>query len=1175
LSSRAAVLITPVKKVADFTKEVWRRRVFHIAIPYGVVSWVLLQVADVVLPAFDPPAWVFKALLFTLAAGFPVAVIIAWIFDYGPKGIVRTSVQDLLKADKDDPEGKAQPKPAPAIALELGKSERRRVTMLHCAVRVNSLDDDELDLEDLATLLKGIEQISNAIVEQYEGFRLPGNPEEVSIVFGYPHAHDDDARRAVAAGVALLERIETMSFPGVSEGEVSVSTHAAAHSGLVVVDDSNADGTGISIVGRVPRITSWLETMAPDNALVVSQFTHRLISPYFKSIDLGSKESVQLGGSFNVFHIERALEPGDENPLEEHVSDMLVGRDHELRLLEDRWENVVEGDQQYVLMKGEAGIGKSSIVRAFRQYASQTANAWLVSWHCSPYEQNSEFHPVIQSLMSQFFEFKEQDSNDQKLEKIEEVLLTHSVDSEAAIPLLANLLSLDLPGDSRHQLSSATSQVLRNRTMELLVNLFRSLASQKPVLLMVESLHCSDPSTRELIKMILEHGSIPGMFLFMTSRPDYRPDWSNRSSVMEFDVQCLSRRSSGQMVKKIAGDRELPESLIKRIVDETDGIPMYILALTRALFESDEWQNDNEFSSRELASIHIPATLQESLAARLDKLGSAKTLLQVCSLLGREFSYKLLLAVSETDNEKALKEELNRVVDADMLFKRRTGSELTYTFRHILIQEAASQSLLKSTRKILHIRIAQAKETQFPETVAQRPQKLAYHFSEGGMNEKAIQYWTAAGRRSVMRSANREALEDARAGLKLIDKLPESNERNMMEIPLQSILGSALLGSQGYTAPEVKDVFTRARKLCEQIDNDEHLFQVLVGLWMYYEVSAEYTYALDIGSQLIRIANSTGNAGQLVQAHYSQGYTQFYRGEFEAAKEQFEQALSFEVKGGDFSSQSASGDDTRTHVRCMLAHAYWHLGMPKTASKFAREANKLAHELEQPYAITFISFFNGWFHQFRREPHQTIAYAEECVELAKENGYGFFIPLGNFLLAWAEIHSPEPESGSENQGQLEKMKTFLEISLGTGVGTGVSYLLFLFAEVLVELGRYDEALEQLEYGRKHVERVGERFLESEYYRLKGCVFLARYRDNKERLYLDGAIDHLTQALSRAKIKHDKGLALRAAIDLAHALSQRGDQDGAVDTIDSVLSTFEETDKSGDFIRARELRKKLQ
>jgi len=1176
-------LIKPFTKIVEFIKEVWRRNVFHIAIPYGVASWLLLQIADIVMPAFDLPEWVVKVLIIALVAGFPVAVIIAWIFDISPKGIVRTSEQDRLAAnaqaltDQADPapEPEPEPEPAPAIELAVGSSERRRVTMLQCTVRVNSAEDGEMDPEDQANLLKGINLIALAITEQYGGHHLPGNAEDVCIVFGYPQSHGDDARRAVSAGLAILEKIRNMSLPGVLEGQVSVSTHAAAHSGLVVIEDAKTDGAGVSIVGSVPGFTSWLETMAPENSLVVSQQTQRLIASYFSLLDLGPRESVQLGGKFNVYQVQGLRKKRDAKPAGETDGLRLVGRDHELQLLQDRWENVVEGEGEFVLMKGEAGIGKSTIVSAFIESVRQTDDVWMVSWFCSPYEQNSEFHPVIQSLRHNFFEFEEGDSDTLKLEKIETFLAANSIEPKNAIPLLANLLSLKLPEGNNYPQSSATSRVLRNRTMELVIDIFHSMATKKPILFTAESLHWADPSTQEILKTILDHGVIPGMFLLMTARLEFQPDWSNRSSIMEFDLHRLSRRSSAQMVRKAAGDRQLPDALVKRIVDETDGIPMYIEELTRSLLESDKWRDSTGLSDGELADMPIPATLQESLSERLDKLGSAKTLLQVCSLLGREFSYRLLLLVSKTSNEKALQEELDRIVHEGLLFKRLSGPELHYTFKHILIQEVASQSLLKSTKKVLHIRIAEALENEFPESVAHRPQQLAFHFSAGGMKEKAIRYWTAAGRRSVTRSANLEAIVQARAGLELVSQLPESSSRNMMEAPLQAILGSALLASRGYTAPEVRDVFTRARELCEQIDDNEHLFQVMVGLWMYYEVSALYEDALDIASQLVHIADTSGKSAQLVQAHYSRGYSHFYRGEFEAARGQFEQAISCEVDGGDYSSQSASGDDTRTHVRCVLAHVCWHLGLPETASRYAREANELAHQLDQPYAITFISFFNGWYHQLRRETRDVRAYAEECVQQAEENGYVFFIPLGRFLLAWTENRSTETGSVVEDESGARNMKTFLDMSLKTGIGTGVTYLHFQFAEILVELGLYDEALEQLEKGRQHLENVGERFLEPEYYRLKGCISLARSGNDNDGPHLDEAIDNLTSALSHAKLMKGKGLALRAATDLAKALSQRGDRELALQTIDGALSDFEEFDQSGDCSRADELRKKLQ
>jgi len=1174
-------LIKPFTKIVAFIKEVWRRNVFHIAIPYGVASWLLLQIADIVMPAFDIPEWVVKVLIIVLAAGFPVAVIIAWIFDIGPKGLVRTSEQDrLLDAAKaltdnsapvPEPEPEPEPEPAPAVELAVGSSERRRVTMLQCTVRVSSAADDEMDPEDLANLLKGINLVSLAITEQYGGFLVPGNPEDVCIVFGYPKSHGDDARRAVSAGLAMLEKIRNMPMPGTREGQLSVSTHAAAHSGLVVIDDATSDGGGVSIVGSVPGFTSWLETVAPENSLVVSQQTQRLIASYFNLIDLGARESAQQGGQFNVFQVQGSRRKRDAKPAAGTDSIKLIGRDNELQLLQDRWENVAEGEGEFVLMKGEAGIGKSTIVSAFIQGVRSTDDVWMVSWFCSPYEQNSEFHPVIQSLRHNFFEFEEGDSNARKLEKIEAFLSTNSIDPKTAIPLLANLLSLKLPDGNNYPVSSATSRVLRNRTMDLLIDIFQSAARKKPVLLTAESLHWADPSTQEILKMILDHGVIPGMFLLMTARLEFQPDWSNRSSIMEFDLHRLSRRASAQMVRKASGDRQLPEALVKRIVDETDGIPMYIEELTRSLLESDKWRDSSEMSEGEMAEMPIPATLQESLSERLDKLGSAKMLLQVCSLLGREFSYRLLLLVSRTSNEKALQEELDRIVHEGLLFKRLSGPELHYTFKHILIQEVASQSLLKSTKKVLHIRIAEALENEFPESVAHRPQQLAFHFSAGGMKEKAIRYWTAAGRRSVTRSANQEAIVQARAGLDLVAQLPQSSARDVLEAPLQAILGSALLASRGYTAPEVRDVFTRARDLCEQIDNNEHLFQVMVGLWMYYEVSALYEDALDIASQLVRIADASGDAGQQVQAHYVMGYTHFYHGQFEAAREQFEQAISFEVEGGDFSSQSASGDDTRTHVRCMLAHTCWHLGLPQTASRYAREASDLAKQVEQPYAVTFTGFFNAWCHQLRLEPDLARAYADECVSLAEENGYSFFVPLGRFILSWVDLQN----DGADRAAAVESMRKMMDISLGSGVGVGKSYLYFRLAEALIRQGQLDEAMAHLENGREHVEKVDERFLEPEYFRHRGRVSLARAGENVDDPHFNDAIDNLTAALSRAKLMKGKGLALRAATDLAEALSRRGDRESALQTIDDAISDMEEFDQSGDCIRAEELRQQLQ
>jgi len=344
---------------------------------------------------------------------------------------------------------------------------------------------------------------------------------------------------------------------------------------------------------------------------------------------------------------------------------------------------------------------------------------------------------------------------------------------------------------------------------------------------------------------------------------------------------------------------------------------------------------------------------------------------------------------------------------------------------------------------------------------------------------------------------------------------------------------------------------------------------------MYFVIKADYGQALDIASQLVSFAEAGDNAGQQVQAHYNIGYTLFYHGDYQAAREAFEKALSSEVDDGEYSSQSASADDTRTHVRCVLALVCWHLGLPETAGRYAQEANDLAQKLDQPYAITFVSFMTAWFHQRRQEPGPAAICADKCVTLAEKNGYRFFVPLGKFIQSWAETRSPDTGSLPESEAGAEKMKAIIEMCISAGQGLGMTYLIFQYAEELLLLGKYSESLEQLERGLAHIEKVGEYFLESEYYRLRGLLCLSSFDSSNDQSDLDEAIDFLTNALSRAKIKQTKALQLRAATDLAAALSTKGENSSAAEMLEDVINSFEEFDNSGDCIRAREVLKKIR
>jgi predicted ATPase/class 3 adenylate cyclase len=1161
------------RRIKNFAKEVWRRNVLHIAIPYGVGSWLILQVADVVFPAFELPNWVFRSLLLVLAAGFPVALVIAWIFNITPKGEITRDTpyvgyQALLESET-EPEAI----PEPALSLDVGGAERRLVSMLNCSFHTDSLDGGEVDPEDLANALAETQHIFESVIEQYEGFRLPSHSEELSILFGFPQAHDDDARRAVAAGLSLIAKVRDLSESEQNLHGLRLSASATVHSGLVVIDNSK-DQEETTVVGNAPRVTAWLQSVAEENTLVISERTHKMVANHFNAEEIGQFKVPQISGKMRVFRVVSGVK-ADEAMLDlQHQSVEMIGREHELGLLQAHWDQVVDGDGQFALVKGEPGMGKSTIIGAFLRYVRQTQPIWMVRWHCSPYEQSNPLFPAIQYIKETELGFGKGDSEAEKMDKLLAMVERHGMSAEEAVPLLLVLLSMKPNTD--YPAPASTSQVQRTRTMELLISMIRNAGVNQPVLLVIEDLLWSDPSTLELLEMLLDQGPAPGVFVLLSARPTFEADWTQRSYVMHFDLNRLSSRSARAIIENTAKSEELPENLIQRIIDETDGIPLFIEELTLALLESDAWKNQEVGAVVDLDKIRIPATLQESLAARLDNLGSAKVLLQVCSMLGRQFSYRLLLAVSETANEQALQDQLIQLVKSELLFKLGSKTDTTYTFKHILIQETAYESLLKSTRRLLHDRIARKLESEFPEIVEQNPQQLAFHLGEANKFIESAQYWTKAARRSFSVSANVEAIEQARTGVNVLKRSKPSRQHDEMEVALQSVLGMALISTKGYTAPEVHQVFTSALKMCERIGDAPEMFQVLVGLWMYYEISAQYDEASELGLRMVRIAESGNAPEQLFQAHYSLGFTQFYQGKYEEAKIHFERAIESEIEGHDYSKQSATADDTRTHVRCVMAQVCWHLGLPITADRYARDAIELARQLKQPYAVTFTSFMNGWLHQFRREPAVTSRYTQECLTLALEHGYRFFVLLANMLVAWSLGEEAGPEKASRNLAiGASGMSAAVDVFEKSGAIAGLSCFSFQLAESWVLEGELDKAIASLDRGWQHLNEHGERVMESEYHRLHGAVCMYRFNNTQAEAELEAAHAHVEKALEVARAMHSRALELRAATDLAE-IKMLMDQPGeAQSLLESVIESFAEYDDSGDCVRARDVLEKTR
>lgn len=1141
------------RKLARFFHEVWRRHVLQIALPYCVGGWLLIEISDVVLGAFEAPNWILQVVLIAFLTGLPIVIALAWIFDITPAGLVRTG---SVKSDDI-----AVPEPAPAMTLSMGGSERRQVTMLCCAFDLSQGEDPEEDPELLHDAIASLEGVIEDIVERFEAYRLPGLAEDLTLVFGYPAALDHDARRAVAAGLALVKSAGRLDQN--HNNSADLSARIGIHTGLVVVDESRAEERMVTFIGQVPRFTAWLQSIAPAGAVVISKQTSELVSGVYACVLLGEFKHPQHDGNVEVFQAKTGAPSAQKRGSLLHI-----GREQELAQLQARWDHAVDGDGQFVLIKGEPGIGKSSLLHAFQHSIAESGAAWILLAQCSSYEQNTAMHPIMDALRGQVLGFEPGDSNGQKLQKLEVFVKAHAHDVEDALPILARLLSLPLqPGAHA---SDDSPQQVRARTLELLLHIIRQEALKRPVLFVLEDMLWADPTTLEWIRMMVEEGPSNGVFLLLTARPAFTADWTSRSYVMVMDLLPLASRSARELVLRSSGDIELPAALIARIIEETGGNPLYVHELTRAIIESGEWKDAPDLNrSADLSWMKIPATLQDSLAARIDHLGPAKALLQLCSILGREFDYDQLRAVSGTENEAALKKELATILQSELLFQRGSSTNPTYSFKHVLIQETAYNSLLKSTRKELHLRTATIIEQEYPVVAEQRPALLAWHHGEAGNVEKAVALWTLAARQSLAAFANQEAITQTRRGLDWLAELPASGHWAAQEVALQSVLGMAQLATRGYAAPEVRQAFTRAQELCEKLGDAPQLFQVVVGLWMYYTISAQYEQALEHGQTLVRIAETTQDPAQILQGRYCLGFVLYYRGEYHAALAHLEDAMQGEVNGFDYASQSASGDDTRSHVRILLAFLSWHLGEPRNAVKLMQQAVDMADKLGHPYGITFVGFSAAWLHVLRQDVKNAMRLARPAIEVAEDKGYRFFQPLAQFMLTWAE--GRESKSSPEPRGTevAEQLQACIDRFRSTGALAGYSFQVFTLVEDLITLGNYELAQQQLGLAWSHVEKSGEWFFAPEYYRLQGR--LCQHRDRNP----EAAIECFRKALERSRRMESKALELRAANDLAQALAAIGELEESIQLLAGVRQRSVEPDDSGDFRRNEQLLKELK
>ena len=962
-------------------------------------------------------------------------------------------------------------------------TERRQLTVMFCDLVGSTALSERLDPEEFREVVQAYQEMSTEVIRRYDGHIAQHLGDGLLVYFGYPLAHEDDAARAVRAGLEIITAIQKKvpsSIQGEGQGEGvkgrPLQVRIGIHTGLVVIGEiGSSEKREVLALGETPNIAARLQGLAEPDTVVLSTVTQRLVAGLFEFRDFGPQTLKGISTPLSVYQV--VGESQARSRFDAAVSKgltPLVGRVEELGLLRRRWEQAKSGNGQVVLLSGEPGIGKSRLVQALTEHIL-TDGATRIEFRCSAYHQNSAFHPILERLQ-RFLQFAQDDTPQAKLAKLQQILSHCRFPQADTFPLLAALLSLPHPDGAPPLTMSPQKQ--KQKTQEALVAWIIEEAEKAAVYCAWEDLHWADPSTLEVLMIFFYQVPTARLLATLTFRPEFTPPWKSRSHISHLTLSRLGRSQVETMVKRLAGDKPLLQEVVQQIVSKTDGVPLFVEELTKSVVESVGALHEAPLR------LGIPATLQDALMARLDRLGVAKEVAQLGAIIGRQFSYELLHAVSSV-GEDILQHELKQLVEAELIYQRGVAPQATYLFKHALIQDTAYQSLLKSTRQKYHRQIAQVLEERLPETKETQPELVAYHYTEAGHIAQAIPFWQRAGQRANQRSANVEAISHFTKGLALLQILPGTPERIQQELTLQIILSMPLIATRGYAALEVERACTRALELCRQLGETPQLFPVLILLSSVRFVRAEHWTAHELAEECLRLAQSMHSPPHLMWAHYVLGMTLFYLGEFVSTQDQLEQGIV--LYDPQKHNPLVSGDVQDPKVTCLsyAALALWHLGYPGQALERMHEALALARELSHPFSLAYALDFALRLQQYRRERQAAQEQAEAVLALASEQGFAHWLAWGVIWQGWVLA-----EQGQEEEG-IAQIRQGLAVCRATGAELSRPYALALLAEAYGKVGQAKEGLALLAEALDVAKKTGDRHYEAELYRLKGELTLQK------------------------------------------------------------------------------------
>jgi predicted ATPase len=944
---------------------------------------------------------------------------------------------------------------------------------------------------------------------------------------------------------------------------VKLAVRLGIHTGLVVAGDM-ATGDQLqpkAVVGETPNVAARVQSLAEPDSMVISQATHRLVQGYFDFKNQGAHSLKGISKPVEIYQV--ISESSARNRLDVAAATgftPLVGRDQEWQSLLSLWVQAKEGKGQVALLSGEAGIGKSRLVYKLKEQVAQEPGSWLTPCQCLSYYQNSALYPIIDLLERLVLGFEREETPQQKLSKLEGWLVQYGFSLPETTPLFASLLSIPL-GENYPPLNLAPEQI-KQKTNQALLTVLLKRAAEQPLLFVMEDLHWADSSTLELLSLLMDQVPSAPICLLLTFRPEFTPPWEMHPYLNHFSLNRLPSSQTEAMIGRLTQGKALPADVLKDLVLKTDGVPLFVEELTKMVLESGllkEQESSFELSGP-LPPLSIPTTLQDSLLARLDKLATVKDVLQLAATIGQEFTYILLRAVSQLE-DGSLQYELSRLVGAELLYQNGMPPEARYVFKHALIQDAAYQQQLRSKRQISHQRIALVLEKEFPETGEAQPELVAHHYTEAGLVEQALPYWLKAGRRAMERSANVEAINHLTKGIELLKKLDETPAHLEQELEFLTTLGPAQQALKGFGAPEVRQTYTRAQELTQKVGETPQLFPALWGVWYFYAIRPEEKKAVELGEQLVTLAQRLQDPTLLMVAYRSLGASLFVYGEPAQALECLRKGIALYDPQKHRSLAFVYGQDIGVVCKGWMAFSLLLLGYPDQSEEMGLEAIQMARALSHPLTLSYALATGDFNFLILRKPEQAKEIAQENIKLSGDQGFIFFYTHSIMKLGVLADQSQVEEGIGQTRAGMAGLD-------GAGAALLLPFYQVLVAERLIGLGKIEEGLAAVAEGLATVERGEEHIWEADLYRAKGDLLLIKGESETE------AETCFQQALHIAKQQDAKWYQLRAAMSLSRLWHKQGKTEDACRMLSEVYDWFSEGFDTVDLKEAKALLESL-